>query len=59
MAASGASIAEQGGTMKQAMAVSGHRTTGEFERYSREAEQKGLARHGIEALRKGRGKGDG
>ena len=45
-------IAEQGGTTKQAMAVSGHLTMSEAERYQRSAHQPTLARAGIEALSK-------
>jgi len=47
-------IAEQGGTAKQAMAVSGHMTLSEAERYQRDADQPTLARAGVEALSRGR-----
>lgn len=47
-------IAEQGGTTKQAMAVSGHLTMSEAERYQRSAHQPTLARAGVDALSRGR-----
>lgn len=43
-------LAEHGSTAKQMQAVSGHRTLGEIERYTRQADQKKLAKAAIRRL---------
>lgn len=43
-------LADHGSTTKQIQAVSGHRTLSEIERYTRDADQKRLARAAIELL---------
>lgn len=43
-------LAEHGSTVKQIQAVSGHRTLSEIERYTRQADQKGLAKSAIGRL---------
>jgi integrase len=43
-------LAEHGSTSKQIAAVSGHRTLGEIERYTRQADQKRLAKAAIDQL---------
>ncbi len=49
-------LAEHGSTAKQMQAVSGHRTLGEIERYTRQADQRKLAKAAIARLPdKGRG----
>jgi integrase len=43
-------LAEHGATVSQIQAVSGHRTLGEVERYTKQAEQQRLARAAIALL---------